>query len=185
MNEVEVFNDDSYVIRSLLSPDHCQELIDMSEEIGYIDAPITGMHGPVMRPDMRNNERVILDSQDLAKSMFDMVREFVPIRSSGRSPIGLNERFRFYRYDIGQQFNWHYDGAFERANKERSLTTLIFYLNDGYEGGETEFLDFSVKGGIGDAFFFRHKQRHRGAPVTKGRKYVLRTDVMYSAPIAS
>ena len=43
----------------------------------------------------------------------------------------MNERLRFYRYDIGQQFDWHYDGYFERDNGERSYLTLMVYLNDG------------------------------------------------------
>jgi hypothetical protein len=29
------------------------------------------------------------------------------------------------------------------------------------------------------ALVFEHPVRHQGAPVTAGRKYVLRTDVMY------
>ena len=49
----------------------------------------------------------------------------------------VNERLRFYRYDIGQQFDWHYDGAFERDNGERSQLTFMVYLNDGFVGGET------------------------------------------------
>ena len=32
---------------------------------------------------------------------------------------GLNERWRFYRYDPGQQFDWHFDGAYERSPLER------------------------------------------------------------------
>jgi hypothetical protein len=31
----------------------------------------------------------------------------------------------------------------------------------------------------GKALFFEHDVRHQGAPVERGRRYVLRTDVMY------
>ena len=37
----------------------------------------------------------------------------------------------------------------------------------------------------GLALFFVHQIRHKGQPVTKGRKYVLRTDVMYRYNAAS
>jgi hypothetical protein len=34
----------------------------------------------------------------------------------------------------------------------------------------------------GTALVFRHRLLHEGAPVLTGRKYVLRTDVMYGPP---
>ena len=53
--------------------------------------------------------------------------------------VGLNERFRFYRYTEGEYFNWHGDGSFLRSDGERSLFTAMLYLNDGFEGGTTDF----------------------------------------------
>lgn len=91
----------------------------------------------------------------------------------------MNERFRFYRYDPGQLFDWHRDGAFTRSARERSMFTLIFYLNDGFEGGSTDFTHDTVAPERGGALFFHHPHLHRGAPVESGRKYVLRTDIMY------
>ena len=35
----------------------------------------------------------------------------------GRRPVGVNERFRCYRYVPGQQFKAHYDGAFQRLGQ--------------------------------------------------------------------
>jgi hypothetical protein len=67
----------------------------------------------------------------------------------------------------------------------------MVYLNGGCEGGETEFdLGTVFVSGEGDrvlrvapepgkALLFHHKIFHRGSPVAAGRKYVLRTDVMY------
>jgi hypothetical protein len=61
------------------------------------------------------------------------------------------------------------------------------YLNEGFEGGETKFYGedrdvptFIVRPRQGMALVFAHRQLHEGAPVLAGRKYVLRTDVMYS-----
>ena len=34
----------------------------------------------------------------------------------------------------------------------------------------------------GKALVFYHRQLHEGMPVVRGRKYVLRTDVMYRPP---
>jgi saccharopine dehydrogenase (NAD+, L-lysine-forming) len=33
----------------------------------------------------------------------------------GRRPVGVNERFRCYRYEPGQRFAPHYDGAYQRS----------------------------------------------------------------------
>ena len=47
------------------------------------------------------------------------------------------------------------------------------------KGGETSFAAATIKPKTGLALFFIHHFRHKGQPVTRGRKYVLRTDVMY------
>jgi len=61
------------------------------------------------------------------------------------------------------------------------------------EGGQTRFFAnmtsafsgtpyLSVAPETGTALIFEHDIWHEGAPVTKGKKYVLRTDVMYQNP---
>jgi hypothetical protein len=102
----------------------------------------------------------------------------------------LNERLRIYRYDVGQQFEWHRDGYFRRTVDEWSLFTFMIYLSDDFEGGATSFsvdeIGVAPDGTLritpikGTALLFHHPVVHRGDPVTVGRKYVLRTDVMYA-----
>lgn len=96
------------------------------------------------------------------------------------APARLNERFRIYRYTEGQRFAWHRDGSFRRSTDEESYYTLMVYLNEGFEGGRTEFADHAVvEPATGRALVFYHPLLHQGAPVVRGTKYVLRTDVMY------
>ena len=57
----------------------------------------------------------------------------------------------------------------------------MIYLNDDFQDGETKFEEFAIKPKKGAALFFIHQIRHMGGTVAKGRKYVLRTDVMYCA----
>jgi len=62
----------------------------------------------------------------------------------------------------------------------------MVYLNEEFTGGETKFyqddrtLRVTVSPKRGMALVFAHFQLHEGAPVVDGRKYVLRTDVVYS-----
>lgn len=182
--------DDLFVIHDFLSADECRHYIDLSESTGYDDAPITSLGGPVMRKDIRNNDRVMIDDPGLASDIWARLQPMFPQRAQFWIPVGLNERFRFYRYDPGQQFDWHCDGRYERSPLEQSAFTFMIYLNGGCAGGATEF-NLRSRGGIqnndpivrvqpetGKALVFVHHILHRGAPVSDGRKYVMRTDVM-------
>jgi prolyl 4-hydroxylase len=173
----------TFVIRDFLAPDECTRFIERSEEMGYSEAPITTFAGFVVRKDVRNNARVIWDDVDLAATWWERACDLLIDDWFGWTKVGLNERFRFYRYDVGQRFAPHSDAYFERANGERSHFTFMVYLNDGFEGGATAFhqsrMSLKVTPERGMALVFCHRQLHEGMPVIKGRKYVLRTDVMY------
>jgi predicted 2-oxoglutarate/Fe(II)-dependent dioxygenase YbiX len=173
-----------FVIRDFLTPEECRRFIEKSEAAGYDDAPISTGLGFVMRKDIRDNARVIDDNPDLAREWFARARPFLPEAVYNWRLAGFNERFRYYRYDPGQKFDRHTDGYFERSNGERSQLTFMVYLNDGFEGGTTNFHHvrpvLRVKPVAGMALVFRHRVLHEGAPILSGRKYVLRTDVMYA-----
>ncbi len=194
MCESDWLTDEIFVIEDFLAPEECRRYIEWSETTGYEDALVSSPRGQVLRTDVRNNQRVIFDSPELAAELWERVEDFMPLEiedeeSESYHPIGLNERLRFYRYDPGEQFDWHQDFPFERASNQRSFWTLMIYLNDGFEGGETSFEDsysdepfdpFHVCPQAGMALCFAHHVYHKGEPVVRGRKYVLRTDVMYA-----
>ena len=57
--------------------------------------------------------------------------------------MGVNERFRFLRYDQGMFFKPHFDGAYVVPNSEplqETKITLQLYLNEGFKGGSTTFM---------------------------------------------
>ena len=174
-----------YTVDNVLTPEECRELIGLTEKHGYGNAPITTRKGFVHAPDVRNNVRVMLDDCERASWLYEKVKEYLPEGYDGGKMIGLNERFRFYRYDKGQYFKWHFDGPYVRNENERSKLTLMIYLNSDCEGGATEFDGLDEEGIIkpitGRMLVFTHHICHQGAPITSGRKYVLRTDVMYGS----
>jgi prolyl 4-hydroxylase len=186
MTKEQLDADHIFVIRDFFSPAECAEFIARSEQAGYEEATITTAAGFVMNKNVRDNARLIVDDLDLADRLWERARPFVPPRLREWRALGLNERFRYYRYDPGQKFAPHYDGCFERDNGEQSQLTLMIYLNDDFTGGATRFyladgtLRVQVTPERGMALVFVHHQLHEGAPVVHGRKYVLRTDVMYA-----
>jgi hypothetical protein len=174
--------DDLFVVHDFLSPDECARYIAVSEEAGYGDAPISTLGGPVMFKEMRNNDRVMIDDVTLAADMWERLGPLFPKPAGSWVPCGLNERWRFYRYDPGQQFNWHFDGYYERSPLDRSAYTFMIYLTGNVAGGATEF-NLRLEGGVrdddpivrvqpqaGTALVFPHNILHRGAPGADGRK---------------
>lgn len=187
MEKISLDGERIFVLRDFLTPAECEAFIEASERTGYADATIATLDGPVLIKDVRNNTRVMVDDVSLAARLWQRARPQLPERMASRSAVGFNERMRYYRYDPGQKFEMHYDGFFGRPNGERSFLTFMIYLNDDFTGGETRFYEnagrerLTVRPGRGMALVFEHEQLHEGAPVLTGRKYVLRTDVMYSA----
>jgi prolyl 4-hydroxylase len=178
-----IIPDRVFTVRDFLAPDECAEWLRLAQDIGYEAAPITTARGFVMAPEVRNNTRVILDDVDRARALWQRLAPFVPARRHHWQAVGLNERLRFYRYERGQYFRWHHDGAFRRGPAEQSLLTVMLYLDAEFTGGST---DFDHGGEIvrvvparGMALVFDHPIAHQGAPVERGVKHVLRTDVMY------
>ncbi|MGM9484545.1 2OG-Fe(II) oxygenase [Roseateles sp. NT4] len=170
-------------LSNVFSPTDSRRFIAQAEGFGFQPATVNTLTGVKLETEVRNNDRVIFDSAELAQEVWKRVALDLPPVWMGRGIAGLNERFRFYRYAQNQKFDWHVDGPFERSNGERSLLTLLIYLGAEYEGGETTFdIDgqlIEVRGDEGDVVIFPHRLRHRGSLVTSGTKYMLRSDVMY------
>jgi hypothetical protein len=71
-------------------------------------------------------------------------QHFATTMSKNLVTTGLNERLRILRYGRGCYFLPHKDGRyvrFESIADESSRLSLLLYLNDGYDGGRTRFLD--------------------------------------------
>jgi predicted 2-oxoglutarate/Fe(II)-dependent dioxygenase YbiX len=181
--------DNIETIANFFSTGECDDTIAFAEGVGFDKATISTSMGMVRMESVRNNDRVIVDDPDRTQALYQRLAcHLAPSFQHRWTPVGLNERLRLYRYDVGQRFEWHRDGHFERPNGERSQFTFMVYLNDDFEGGATSFCDdcglmpdgpLRIKPQKGMALLFFHPIMHRGDPVTKGRKYVLRTDVMY------
>jgi hypothetical protein len=171
--------DGVFVVQELLSPEECRELIELTDATGREAAPITTASGFVLRPDIRNNTRVILDDPDRAEALWLRVCDDVRTFLRGRQAIGLNERLRFYQSDPCERFAPHRDGAYHRDDGESSLLTLLAYLNEGFSGGATIAEGPPILPRRGMALIIEHQLLHEGAALTRGREYVLGSDVMY------
>jgi hypothetical protein len=171
-----------WTVDDALPPDLCAAYIDRFRRGAAEVAPIIGEGGrPMIELETRNNTRVMWDDEAEADALLDRIRTHVPARLMGMGLAGANPRLRIYRYAVGERHGAHWDTIVELPGGVRSLLTLVFYLNDDFNGGETDFveLDAKITPRAGRALLFQHRVMHRASEVLAGDKYVLRTDVLY------
>jgi hypothetical protein len=141
----------------------------------------------------RDNWRLAVHSEEVAAAIFARLQPWIPGEVAGRRACGCNPNIRLYKYERGQRFGPHVDQANRMADGSITEFTVLIYLNDqGVEGGETTFYFSHAAAPNGDKCRFRprkgaclvhaHGMRcltHEGAEVTRGTKYLLRTDVSF------
>jgi len=121
------------------------------------------------------------------------------------NPQILNEVWRLCRYSPGGHFAPHFDGTFVRSTNVRSMKTFMLYLNGGFEGGTTNFISdvqklfkdpntgmyraeeknilLRIVPEPGMAIIFNHQLLHEGAQLTSGKKYIMRSDILFERAV--
>jgi len=176
----------------ILSTSECAKLIELCEMYGFEDCGYPKSY--------RGNTRIITSDNKMVEKLYERIKECCPQRYKSDGAMweicGLNERLRWCKYIKGQRFGTHCDARFCRSFTEKSFYTVNIYLNDGksdFGGGRTRFFGPNKKNGkwkeIGSVtaspglalMFNQHPDRieHDGEVLTKGTKYLMRTDVMY------
>jgi prolyl 4-hydroxylase len=144
--------------------------------------------GALVLDPARNNSAVSLMFEQM-----DVISEILRTRISvaTRVPVPSFEPPQILRYEVGQEFVPHHDflnessaGFHEQlAGYGQRIATFLIYLNDDYEGGETNFpqIGLSYRGRTGDAIFWANLDTagrpdpltlHAGLPPTSGEKWV-------------
>ena len=179
MNKREL-HPEIFQVQNFFSEKECISFINKGEEVSFEEAKVAVDGKQVMIKGIRNNKRIIFKDETLAQNIFSRIQPYALAQFKEHAIVGVNEMFRIYKYEVGQRFKMHRDGSFKRNEKECSFFSLLIYLNDDFEGGETNFqMGITIQPNMGDALCFHHPLRHEGKPILSGEKYVLRTDIMY------
>jgi hypothetical protein len=127
------------------------------------------------------------------------------IAAACRVPLDNLEAPTALRYQVGEQITNHYDYINPRSANYRTeiatrgerVITFLTYLNDDYEGGETDFpaLKLRHKGKRGDGLLFSNalpstatddRSLHAGLPPTRGSKWLVsqfvRSKAVFNTP---
>lgn len=115
----------------------------------------------------------------------DCVTAFVRARTALalKVPEAAIELPQVFHYAVGQTFRPHVD-YFPPGHRSQRIATFLIYLNDGFEGGETEFLRVGLKARAptGGALYFANVDPagaadpmtlHAGVAPTSGEKWLL------------
>ena len=143
-------------------------------------AMIYAATGEGMRDPHRDSDNMVI-----APMTEDLVVQAInrTIAAASATHVSWGEPLHVLRYVPGQQYRPHHDAHAFGPVEKRRIATALLYLNDAYEGGETNFpeLGISVRGGIGDLLIFHNldaanmpdpRMIHAGLPISSGEKWL-------------
>ncbi|MBN8589116.1 MAG: 2OG-Fe(II) oxygenase [Rhodothermia bacterium] len=174
--------------KHIISQEEAKDLLRLAEKFGFIDQQYEPPYIPEVRTRAMGtakawaaklSERVIPHIAPLDHWLVDELQAYRPAQSLQWQPQAVNERFRFYRYAPLDRFAPHRDHPYIRNDREQTFLSMVLYLDEDCEGGETRFPDFSVRPQLGTALVYPHWLLHEGGIVFRGIKTVLRTDIFY------
>lgn len=201
-----------WTIDNLLLEKECNQIINSCENLGFEYLPY------------RNSSRLIAyeSSSNLTDSIKerldqDCLLERINKKKLQSKPYGffsnyitwnglesnINKCYRINKYEVNQEFKFHRDAQYTQSMNVKSSHTLLIYLNDDFEGGDTifriptktfinsgysinkelevignDYIDITIKPEKGMGILFDQRLLHAGTKIISGTKYVLRTDLI-------
>jgi prolyl 4-hydroxylase len=175
------------VIEGFIPPAFCNWLIERAKPKLHPARLKAPAQGAGQQAGYRTNSGAgfgLLDSDFILQMINGRVADAIGVPMQNHEPTNV------LHYQKGEEYKPHFDfitasesNAVELANTGQRVATVLIYLNDDYEGGETEFpnLKWKFKGKTGDALVFWNvgpdnepdrKTLHAGLPVKKGEKWL-------------
>lgn len=163
-------------IENALSPEDCSNIINSNIE--FLPSKVDYQGDSVVDATIRSSYNHI-DNQEKFSFIQQIAIDLAEQNSPNKKVDYVSEPISVQRYEVTQQFSQHCD----YGTNGRRHVTVIFYLNDDFEGGETffELLSLSVKPVTGSCLIFYYDStnekmnrltRHGGNVVTAGTKYI-------------
>jgi prolyl 4-hydroxylase len=163
---------------ALLSPAECDFLVAQAQpwlQPSFVIDPATGRQ---LRNPVRTSDSMSFGYMLEVPAIHALNRR---LAAATGTDVRHGESLQVLRYRPGQEYKPHFDAVAGEPNQR--ILTLLVYLNDDYEGGETRFLrtGLAFKGRKGDALLFRNAlpdgradpaSQHAGFPVTKSEKLI-------------
>lgn len=182
-NDITAHGENVFSIANFWDKELCQAIIAQAESANLYPLVETVAVQKTLEDnlDSRDTFKVSLESQELADIIYQYLRPSIPDSIvNAFMPSGIHAKLRVYKYLPGQEFKKHTDGAVVLSLTEKSIYSLLIYLNHDYIGGTTLFEHCEIVPREGLAVFFPHELEHSGSVVQEGIKYVLRGNVIFT-----
>lgn len=141
----------SFQLLNVLTKQECQNLIELTEKLEYLEDAAVSLPRSV-----RHNDNLTWVVDDATHDIiWNRCKAFMPDSEElyySKKVLGINKRFRFYKYAKGDFFTFHTDGSWPGSSVENqalisdfyrdrySHMTFLIFLSEGFEGGSTQFL---------------------------------------------
>lgn len=168
----------------------CDAIIKYAERSrDWSDASIgeehDGVHSAAVRTEYRAAQTFSPTVRSKIQREFDaklnsLIKPF--IRKAWRVELSAHSGTHIVKYSPGGFYVTHADAGLDLMNR---YFTVLCYLNEDFEGGETSFptLDWQVTPKKGMAVIFPSTYLHRAEPVLTGQKYIFVTWLTGEHPI--
>ena len=193
----------AFQLLNVFTQQECEDFIKQTEELGYLEDAAVSLPRSV-----RHNDNITWVVDDLTHDIiWNRCKDYMIDNKEifyGKKILGINKRFRFYKYSEGDFFKLHSDGSWPGSrvvNKELiadfykdrySQMTFLILLSEDFQGGETQFIVnkngekelVNIRTPKGGVLCFPHGLHplhclHSSNTITSGIKYIIRTDVLF------
>ncbi|XP_047317278.1 prolyl 4-hydroxylase 1 [Impatiens glandulifera] len=184
------------LLHNFLSAEECDYLRAIAKPRLQISTVVDAKTGKGIKSEVRTSSGMFLNAEERKYPMIEAIEK--RISTYAQVPVGNGELIQVLRYEKGQLYRPHHDYFSDTFNLKRGgqrIATVLMYLTDNVEGGETYFplagseecscggkmvVGICVKPNKGDAVLFWSmgldgesdpKSIHGGCEVLSGEKW--------------
>jgi len=185
INNYEVFE-----IFDILTSEECDKLIELAKNKGLDNSVVLSYDNSKTTLDInhrKSKQTWFLDNYDPLFAKLSNITATIT-----KKPVENQEMTQVAMYETGGRFGAHFDACNSddkiycnevNKNAGERKATLLIYLNDNFEGGETEFteINLKIKPKKGKGIYFINVDdneviyqlsMHKGNEITKGEKWI-------------
>ncbi|AET03713.1 putative procollagen-proline dioxygenase [Medicago truncatula] len=128
----------AFLYHNFLTKEECEHLINIAKPSMHKSEVIDEKTGKSLNSSIRTSSGTFLDREgdEIVSNIEKRIADFTFI------PVEHGESFNVLHYEVGQKYEPHYDyflDTFSTRHAGQRIATMLMYLSDVEEGGETVF----------------------------------------------